>query len=179
MGKGHKGGCKLVTFKGDAHEIVEWKAKPMAYQRTKMHAKSGAFIRSAQVQKEDVTAGAVELEYGEQVSEVMEFSAILKSEIIGCCVKEPCGTVSGVEDGNGLEGMSSSGIATSEARTAMTKRAHLKAIAINTPANNVEDLEGNLRRLEFHMKQVRFISRSASRRGLDTYRTDRVMCKSA
>lgn len=104
MGMCHTCGCRAVTFKGDARENMEWKAKLPAYP-SNVHGDSGAVIRWAQVQYIGVAETAVELEYGEEASEVLEFSFRLESELIGCCLESPLVTRNGVDDGDGLEAM--------------------------------------------------------------------------
>lgn len=141
IGKGHRGLCKLVTFGGEAHEDLKWKAKLPACLREDVHRQCDEYVRRAQAQREEVTADAVELEFGEESAEVLEFSSRLKTELTGCCVKDAFCTVESDDGGNGLETLRKL-MDRNEPRTALAKRAHLKAIiTTNTPAKAVEELE--------------------------------------
>lgn len=118
------------------------------------HNKCDERVLWAQTQKEELTADAVEFEYGDESAEVQDSARTFEFDITGCCMKQPCPTVESVEGGNGLEALR--GLMNRHGpRMALAKRPHFKAITTNTPARRIDEVEANFVKLQLHKKAGR------------------------
>lgn len=121
----------------------------LAHRTTDVHRKSHQYIRRAHAQNEEMTADAVELEFGKEAAVVLE---LLYYEITGCCVKSSFSVVDIVGRGKGLEALRRL-MNWYEPCAARTKQAHTNAIITNTSATNIEKVDANLARFTSHIKR--------------------------
>lgn len=125
-----------MTFGGEAHKYVEWKAKLLAHLRVNVGERIGIWAKRGQTQKEEVTDDSAELEYGYEEEQVNEFSPIRHSGLTMCLVSSPCRMLPSAPEGGGLEAFSLL-VNRYEPRVALTERAHPKAIVTSPPAKRI------------------------------------------
>ena len=150
---------KPVAFKGDEKKYAKWKAKMFAFLKVDVR-NSDDWIAWAVGAKDSITAEDIAKGWGQQADQVMSFSSSLYATLLSCTEEDAFRICHSVKDGNGLEAMRLI-VKRYEPRTPATKRALLKAVINNTPANKVEDIESNLMHVEELVKKYENLVRDS------------------